>query len=114
MTLLEFRRALANALAEHFPQATLNCSENRGVVLSCRAEWGADVFMVAYFNALTQKTSYALIKDGERITGYDNYKFWHYHPIGAANQHIPCTKPTPEEVLAQFVIVVRQLGVERG
>ena len=77
--------------------------------MSCRVGWDADVFIVVYFNALTQKTSYALIHGGQRITGYDNYKFWHYHPLGAVDQHIPCAEPTPEEVIVEFAGAAKKL-----
>jgi hypothetical protein len=39
-----------------------------------------------YFNALTGKTSYALIQKGRRIAGMDNYRYWHRHPAGAPDQ----------------------------
>jgi hypothetical protein len=70
-----------------------------------------DTSVAVYFNALTGKTSYALIHHGQRVAGYDNYKFWHYHPMGAVNQHVPCAEPTPEDAIAQLAVVSAELGL---
>lgn len=100
MTLDDFSQALFAALNRHFPQATVTFATTRDITLTCRAEIDADTFVVVYFSALTGKTSYALIHLDQRIAGFDNYRFWHYHPVEAPNQHIPCAEPTPEDVLA--------------
>ena len=53
---------------------------------AARGDWlcfiDADTFVTVYFNALTGKTSYALIHHSQRVAGYDNYRFWHHHPPG--------------------------------
>ena len=69
----------------------------------------ADTFVAVYFNALTEKTSYALIYRGQRVAGYDNYKFWHHHPAGEPEQHIPCPKPAPGDVIAELAQVAHQI-----
>ena len=56
-----------------------------------------------YFNALTGKTSYALVRQGQRVAGYDNYRFWHYHPPGEVDIHQPCDEPTPEEAIVSLI-----------
>ena len=105
MNCREFRQALKIALSRHFPRANVILAESRGVVLTCRAELDADTFVAVYFNALTGKTSYALIRDGRRVVGYDNCKFWRHHPIEATDQHIACAEPTPEEAIAKLAAV---------
>jgi hypothetical protein len=105
MTLREFRAALMTALNRHLPQAEVTLTESRGVVLTGRAKLDADTFIAVYFNALTGKTSYALVRQDRRLAGYDNYKFWHYHPPGEANRHEPCAEPTPEEAIAELTRV---------
>ena len=102
MTLPEFRRALAAALKLHFPNARLILTESRGVAVTCRVELTVDVFLAVYFNALTGNTSYALIHQGQRVAGLDNHRFWHIHPLEAADQHIPCDEPTPEVAVAEL------------
>jgi len=102
MTLPEFKRALEAALKLHFPNTRLTLTESRGVALTCRAELTAEVLLAVYFNVLTGNTSYALIQRGQRVAGYDNHRFWHFHPLGAADQHIPCDEPTPEDAIAEL------------
>jgi hypothetical protein len=102
MTLPEFQRALEAALRLHFPNARLILTQSRGVAVTCRAELTADVLLAVYFNALTGNTSYALIHQGRRVAGFDNHRFWHAHPLGAADQHIQCDEPTPEDAIAKL------------
>ena len=110
MTLPEFKRALEAALHLHFPNVRLALTESRGVALTCRAELTDDVLLAVYFNALTGNTSYALIQQGQRVAGYDNHRFWPVHPLGAADQHVPCDEPTPEEAVAQLAAVNAKLS----
>lgn len=100
MILDEFHQALINALIRYFPQATTTFTITREITLTCKVEIDADTFIFVYFSTLTGKTSYALIHLEQRIAGFDNYRFWHYHPAEAPDQHIPCAEPTPEDVLA--------------
>ncbi len=109
MALKEFRRALTIALDHHLPEAEVTIQENRGVVLACRAKVDTNNFVAVYFNALTGKTSYALIHRDQRVAGYDNYKFWHYHPAEEPDRHLPCSKPAPEEAIAELVRVMHQI-----
>lgn len=109
MALKEFRRALTIALNHHLSEAKVTIRENRGVVLTCRAKVDTDTFVAVYFNALTGKTSYALIYCGQRVVGYDNYKFWHHHPAGEPDRHIPCPQPVPEEAIAELARVMHQI-----
>jgi hypothetical protein len=105
VTLEAFRGALREAVDEHAPQAAVMLEEKRGIILEGRVQFGTDVFIAVYFNALSGKTSYALIREGRRLAGYDNYKFWHYHPPGETNRHVACEAPTPEEAIAKLVEV---------
>lgn len=100
MKLPAFRLALEAALHQHFPGIRLAVTESRGIALICRAEITAEVLLAVYFNALTGNTSYALVRQGRRIAGYDNQRFWHAHSLGAADQHMPCDALTPEEAVA--------------
>jgi len=61
MTLEEFRQALMEALTRHLPGSSVTMMESRGITLTCRAELDVDTFVAIYFNALTGKTSYALV-----------------------------------------------------
>ncbi len=111
MTLDQFRQALLQALRRHFSQSGVTITESRGIVLTCRVELDADTFVAVYFNALTGKTSYALIHQDQRVAGYDNYRFWHHHPMGAVDQHVPCAEPAPEDAIAELAAASRDLGL---
>ncbi len=109
MTLVQFRQALLTALSHHLPQARVIVTESRGISLVCKAELTAEVFISVYFNVLTDKTSYVLIQGNQRLIGRDNYRFWHRHPLGATDQHVPCLPPTPDEAIAELTEAVGKL-----
>lgn len=59
------------------------------------------MFIDVFYNCMTDKTSFALIKAGRRVYGADNAKMgWHKHPFDAAGQHISCPPTTFAEFLA--------------
>jgi hypothetical protein len=110
MKLPAFRRALEVALRQHCPGVRVTITESRGIALTCRVEITAEVLLAVYFNALTGNTSYALVRQGRRIAGYDNLRFWHAHPFGSADQHIPCDALTPDEAVAGLAAMTRYAG----
>lgn len=60
-----------------------------------------EMFVDVFYNAVTDKTSFALIKAGQRVYGADNAKMgWHKHPFDAAERHISCLPVTFAEFLA--------------
>lgn len=59
-------------------------------VLKLRVHLGASLFVGVFFNAETGKTSFALIKGGQRTFGADNTRGWHRHPFGSPESHCPC------------------------
>jgi hypothetical protein len=100
--LTDFRKELFESLKRHFPAARIESQERRGVVCEARVHIDEETFIEVYFNAITGKKSFALISNGKRITGYDNYKFWHFHPPGAPSEHIPCDEPPVNSVILRF------------
>jgi len=58
-------------------------------VLKLRVHLGASLFVDVFLNAETGKTSFALIKDGQRIFGVDNTRGWHLHPFANPERHCP-------------------------
>ena len=78
MKLPDFRRALEAAFNQHLPGIRLIMTESRGVALTCRAEIAENLLLAVYFNALTGNTSYALVRGGGRIAGYDNHRFFNH------------------------------------
>jgi hypothetical protein len=59
-----------------------------------------EMFIDVFYNCVTDKTSFALIKAGQRVYGVDNAKMgWHRHPFDAAEQHKACLPATFAEFL---------------
>jgi hypothetical protein len=70
-------------------------------VLKLRVHLGASLFVDIFFNADTGKTSFALIKDGQRIFGVDNTRRWRLHPFGNPERHCPCDETSFASFLRQ-------------
>jgi hypothetical protein len=102
MTLAEFRRQIAEAIACRFPQAKSDFTAQRGIKIRGRVEIDASALIDVYFNAATGKTTYALVKMGKRILGYDNFRGWHRHPAENPDQHVACQEPAPDQVLREM------------
>jgi hypothetical protein len=61
-----------------------------GVTFMClRAYFAEGVFADAFYNEATDKTSFALIRKGQRILGADNTGGWHWHPFEDPESHMP-------------------------
>jgi hypothetical protein len=59
-----------------------------------------EMFIDVFYNAVTDKTSIALIKAGQRVYGVDNAKMgWHKHPFDVPERHISCLPVTFAEFL---------------
>jgi hypothetical protein len=77
--------------------------------LEARAWLDEETFIEFYFNSLTGRKNYALVHRQQRVMGYDNYKFWHRHPFGKAQEHIPCSEPALDEVIVEMKEVTELL-----
>ncbi len=102
MTLAEFRRRVAEAIAYHFPQAKSNLTAQRGIKMRGRVEIDDTTLIDVYFNAATSKTTYALVKMGKRVFGYDNFRGWHRHPRENPEDHVACEEPSVEQVFLEM------------
>jgi hypothetical protein len=109
MTITEFKELLLAAIAAYFPAARVESTERRTTILQVRVTIDEETFSAVYFNALTGKKSYALVSHGQRVMGYDNYRFWHHHPFDDPAVHIPCEEPSTEDVIAEMKSVVEKL-----
>lgn len=106
----KLRDELLQSLMRHFPEAKIESKERRGVVFELRAYVGGDTFIEVYANGLTGKRSFALIAKNMRISGYDNYKFWHHHPPDNPNNHIPCDELSIDSIISGFKDTIEGKG----
>ncbi|NIO68263.1 MAG: hypothetical protein GTN71_04215 [Anaerolineae bacterium] len=109
MTIAKFEVLFSTTVKEHFPEANLETREKRTTIFEARAWLDEETFIEVYFNSLTERKNYALVCRQQRVMGYDNYKFWHRHPFGEAQEHIPCNEPAFEEVIAEMKEIVEML-----
>lgn len=98
MKIDDFKDELVRHIQKFFPDAIITIVEKRGIILETRVRFSENTFLEIYCNALTGKKSFTLITDDRRIFGYDNYKYWHLHPVENPSKHIPCIEPSIEEV----------------
>lgn len=99
---MTLRDEIIKTIKEEFPDAELDVRERRDIILEIRATLEKEMFIEVYANFLTHKRSYALIYKDDRIFGYDNYKFWHCHPVENPNVHISCEEPSVPFVIQQM------------
>jgi len=61
-------------------------------VVKIKATVNEKTFISIFYNASTQKYSFAVIRNNKRIFGVDNTKNWHIHPFENPDSHKD-TKP---------------------
>ena len=101
VTLREVYRDTLNACAQSTVVSGIEPLLLDEPVLKLRIHLGTVAFIDVFFNAETGKTSFALIKNGQRIFGVDNTRGWHLHPFDDPESHSPCEEIRFESFLNQ-------------
>lgn len=70
-------------------------------VLKLRVHLQPSVFIDIFVNVETDKVSFALIKEEQRIFGVDNTRGWHVHSFDAPEEHQLCEVTSFEGFLDQ-------------
>ena len=109
ISLESFRNQLCNLVEEQFTDVKFVIDERRSTILEIRIFFTPEIFMEAYVNGITGKKSFALVKNRKRIWGYDNYRYWHHHPIEKPDNHIPCSEPPLEKNVNELRTVLSQI-----
>ena len=109
ISLESFRKQLCNLFEEKFTDIEFVINERRSTILEIRIIFTPEIFMEAYANRITAKKSFALVKNRKRIWGYDNYRYWHHHPIENPDTHMPCSEPPLEEIVNELHTVLSQI-----
>lgn len=68
--------------------------------LKAKVHLEANYFIALRHNDRNGRIDVALIKDNQRIFGYDNLKQWHYHPYKNPSEHIHCDAPSIEKIIS--------------
>jgi hypothetical protein len=108
MNIAEFRQMIVAIANQHFPQAQLAFNERRGVELNTRIKIDETTFISIYYSSLTEKKSYALVRNSNRIFGYDNSRFWHQHPAENPQEHIACEESGTKQVFREMSQILNQ------
>ena len=103
------RDKLCSLFKKQFSDAEISVNERRSVILEIRIVLTPEVFLESYVNTITGKKSFALVKNGKRIWGYDNYRYWHHHPIKMPENQIPCNEPSLEKIVDEVHTVLTQI-----
>ena len=62
----------------------------------------ASTFINVFYNVTTDKTAFALVREGQRLYGVDNAKMgWHRHPFNNPSQHVSCAPTRFTDFLAE-------------
>ena len=103
------RKQLCKLFEEKFKNVEFVIDERRSTILEIRIIFTPEIFMEAYTNIITGKKSFALVKNRQRIWGYDNFRHWHHHPIENPATHMPCSEPSLEEIVNELHNVLSQI-----
>ena len=109
MKIDDFRSLLISIAKHKFPDASIALSEKRKITVEARVEISEEIFIEIYYNILSNKKSFALIKNNQRIFGYDNYKYWHVHPRNSVTDHVLCEEPPVEKVFEEIKEIILTL-----
>lgn len=106
MSFEEFERQLAYGLSTYVPGGYLQMDEMNPIRLKARYHIGASLFIDIFYAIRTQKISFAVVQERERLFGIDNLGGWHCHPLGKPEDHKPIDEPSIEEIVSRCAIAI--------
>ncbi len=102
----DFIRELTETIQKLLPELEVEIVYKRIDKVSLRIIKTQSLFIDIYANTETNRYDFSLIKDTERIFGYDNLGGWHYHPMKNPEQHIKCNEPSLMNILKEITIAM--------
>jgi hypothetical protein len=91
---------IEKSIRKHFVGYRIEFLLKTSKSLKARVYINDNYFIAVRYNARNSRIDVALIKDSQRIFGYDNLKKWHYHPYGSPADHISCDQPSIEKIIS--------------
>lgn len=98
----DFLAELRRQQERFFSEAHIVYLEESPFYIKARIVLDERSFIELRFNPHNQKKSYALVRDGERIAGFDNLDSWHIHPFGRSKSHKRISEPSLADVFQYF------------
>ena len=109
ISLSSFRDQILNLFGKRFSGVDFAINERRSAILEIRVIFAHETFMEIYANAVTGKKSFTVIKNGKRIWGYDNYRYWHHHPLDKPESHVRCNEPSLNKIVDELRTVFTKI-----
>lgn len=97
-----FLAEISASLTRLYPSYTLEFLLRTPKSLKANVHLRERLFIAVRYNARNGRMDFALIRDGKRVFGYDNLKEWHCHPSADPSRHIPCEKPSVDQVISEI------------
>lgn len=98
----EFTKQLHALQLRFWKEAQFIILEELPFYLKVRIVIKENIFIEVRNNVRNTKTSYSLIKNGNRIAGFDNLDGWHLHPIEDPKLHKKIKEPSLTAVFQYF------------
>lgn len=74
---------------------------------------GADLFVQVFYSQRSNRLSLALVGSSGRLYGRDKeHDYWHLHPFGQAEQHVPTPEGLSSQPIYQFLTEVEVILIE--
>ncbi|MEK7542029.1 MAG: hypothetical protein AAB533_04225 [Patescibacteria group bacterium] len=99
----EFLAEMQKQRQRFFPEAPVIYLEELSFYVKTRIILSEDSFVEVRFNAHNARKSYALVRDGKRVAGFDNLGGWHIHPFGKPHTHRRISEPPLAHVFEYFL-----------
>ncbi len=105
----DFIEELKKIKHEYLPQSEIEFIYKRIDKVSVRIIIASSIFVDVYANIENNRYDFSLIKDNQRIFGYDNLERWHYHPLNKQNEHIVIAEPSLKKIFNKITNVIHAL-----
>lgn len=100
---LEFATRITHACQTSPAVTSYDVTIQDNLLVKIRADLHSDLFIDVFYNAESDKTSFALIESGAPIYGADNTMIgWHIHPLDNPNSH-QSSEPISFDAFLQIV-----------
>ncbi len=103
----EFFEDITKTANQFFFVVDFNVIIEDGIIVRGKVLLKNGLFVEVYFNEENQKTSFALLKGGERIFGVDNLGGWHVHLFENPASHQRCGECSFKEFLIKIKLLFK-------